>query len=346
MMLSVPMSGESPYIRHCAGHALSSPISKVLARGGAVCWYDDGATQASPFRAASDQPGGTMTIFGKGALCASAALVVGGGLIAGAILQPARALTPAGELAPHRAIYELSLAQTRGNATISARGRILYDFSGNACEGYALQFRQVSELDNGEGKVTLSDLRTTTWEDGTAKKLIFKSQNYLNQRLGDHVDGQAERQADKVAVTLTKPQDKKLDLEAAIVFPTDHMRRIIEAARVGKSILEFPVFDGSETGEKVYNTLTVIGQEIPPNERVPSDAAAGQQALAGMKRWPITVSYFDRSAKTTGEQSPIYSIKFELYENGVSRALLLDYNDFAISGKLTSLDLKDVKSCR
>ena len=54
---------------------------------------------------------------------------------------------------------------------MSARGRILYDFSGNACEGYALQFRQVSELDNGEGKVTLSDLRSTTWEDGAAKKL-------------------------------------------------------------------------------------------------------------------------------------------------------------------------------
>ena len=35
----------------------------------------------------------------------------------------------------------------------AVRGRILYDFSGSACEGYALQFRQVSELDSGEGKV-------------------------------------------------------------------------------------------------------------------------------------------------------------------------------------------------
>jgi hypothetical protein len=286
-----------------------------------------------------------MTIFGKRMLCASAA-VAAVGLIAGSAPQPATALTPAGELAPHRAIYELKLAQTRGNATVSARGRILYDFSGNACEGYALQFRQVSELDNGEGKVTLSDLRTTTWEDGTATKLVFKSQNYLNQRLGDNVDGQAERQSGKVAVTLTKPQDKKVDLAADIVFPTDHMRRIIEAARAGKSILEFPVYDGSETGEKVYNTLTVIGQAIAPNERVPTDAAAGQQALAGLKRWPVTVSYFDKAAKGTGEQAPIYSIKFELYENGVSRALLLDYNDFAISGELTSLDLKDIKPCR
>jgi hypothetical protein len=279
-------------------------------------------------------------------LCASTGFVAAAALMAGSAPRPATALPPAGELAPHRAIYDLKLAKTRGNATVSARGRILYDFSGNACEGYALQFRQVSELDNGEGKVTLSDLRTTTWEDGAAKKLIFKSQNYLDERLADSVDGQAERQFDKIAVTLTKPEGRKIDLEAAIVFPTDHVRRIIEAARASKSILEFPVYDGSETGQKVYNTLTVIGQEIAPNERLPTDAAAGQQALAGMKRWPVTVSYFDKAATTTGEQAPVYSIKFELYENGVSRALLLDYNDFAISGELTSLDLKDVPPCR
>jgi hypothetical protein len=287
-----------------------------------------------------------MTIFARRLLCACAASVAVAGLIAGSALRPASALTPAGELAPHRAVYELKLAHTRGNATVAARGRILYDFSGNACEGYALQFRQVSELDNGEGKVTLSDLRTTTWEDGAARKLVFKSQSYLNERSGDTVDGQAERQSDGVAVTLTKPEEKKVALDAAIVFPTDHMRRVIEAAREGKSILEFPVYDGSETGEKVYNTLTVIGQVIGPNERAPTDAAAGQQALAGLKRWPVTVSYFEKGNKSTGEQAPIYSIKFEMYENGVSRALLLDYNEFAISGELTSLDLKDIKPCK
>ena len=55
----------------------------------------------------------------------------------------------------------------------NARGRILYDFSGSACEGYTLEFRQVAELDNGEGKISLSDLRSNTWEDGAAKSYRF-----------------------------------------------------------------------------------------------------------------------------------------------------------------------------
>ena len=284
-----------------------------------------------------------MTILGKSALgtvIAAAALA-----LVGLGVRHATALPPASELASHRAIYELKLAQTRGNSSaVAARGRILYDFSGNACEGYALQFRQVSELDNGEGKVTLSDLRSTTWEDGAAKKFIFKSQNYLNQTLVDSVDGQAEREANKVEVGLTKPVDRKFDLDRAIVFPTDHMRRIIEAARAEKSLLEVPVYDGSDKGDKVYNTLTVIGRAIMPNERAPTDAAAGQQAFAGLKRWPVTVSYFDKAAKG-GDQVPVYSIAFELYENGVSRALMLDYNDFAISGELTSIELRETKPC-
>jgi hypothetical protein len=256
----------------------------------------------------------------------------------------AAALTAGSELAAHRAVYELKLASSRGKSAVSARGRILYDFSGSACEGYKLEFRQVSELDNGEGKVTLSDLRSNTWEDAAGSKYEFNSQNYLNERLIDAVDGRAERQSDAIGVTLTKPKEGKVNLDATIVFPTEHVRRIIDAAREGKSVLEFPVYDGSETGEKVYNTLTVIGRAIAPDERVPTDAAAGQQALAGLKRWPVTVSYFDKAGKS-GEQVPVYSISFELYENGISRALVLDYNEFSISGELKTLEIKDSKPC-
>jgi EipB-like len=286
-----------------------------------------------------------MTISGKSVLSLTAVLA-GAVAAAGALgAQHARAVTPAGELAPHRAVYELTLAQARSNApSMSARGRILYDFSGSVCDGYALQFRQVSELDNGEGKVTLSDLRSTTWEEGAAKKFVFKSQNYLNETLIDTVDGAADREPDKVVVKLNRPVDKTFDLESAMAFPTDHMRRILAAAREHKTILEVPVYDGSEKGEKVYNTTTIIGSEIAPNERVPNDAAAGKPELAGLKRWPVTVSYFDRDA-AGGDQQPAYSIKFELYENGISRALVLDYNDFAISGELTALEIRDTKPC-
>ncbi len=276
----------------------------------------------------------------RGAIVVSAIFMLAPGSLALAQTGPIK-------LVPHRAIYDLSLGQSRGNSQIAAvRGRIVYDFGGNACEGYTLQFRQVSELDTGEGKTATSDLRSTTWEAGDAKSFKFNSENYLNGTLSDTVDGKAERDAKGTAVTLTKPENKSTDFAADLVFPTEHMVRAIDAARESKTILDFPVFDGSENGQKVYNTLTVIGAKIAPDQRKPDDAAADQQALAGMARWPVTISYFDKDkASKTGEQTPVYAIGFELYENGISRALTLDYNDFVVAGKMTSLEIKDAKPC-
>jgi EipB-like len=261
---------------------------------------------------------------------------------------PAAAAAPTITLIPHRAIYDLKLAQSHGQRAIEAvRGRILYDFSGSACDGYALQFRQVSELDSGEGKISLSDLRAATWEDASAKSFRFNSENYLNREKVDVVDGRAERGSDRLAVKLSKPKDETFNLDTDMVFPTEHIRRIIEAARAGQTILEFPVYDGSETGEKVYNTLTVIGHEIRPGERTPTDAAANKAALKGLKRWPVTVSYFDKNTKpASGEQTPAYAISFELYENGISRALVLDYGDFSVKGEMTQLEIRGASPCK
>jgi len=289
-----------------------------------------------------------MNIANSARFCIAAIL---GLYLAAAAVQGSGRAAPADQvlLAPHRAVYDLKLSKSHGSRGIEAvRGRILYDFSGNACEGYELQFRQVSELDSGEGKAALSDLRSTTWEDGEAKTFRFNSENLFNERRTDLVDGHAERSTKTVAVSLIKPKEKSFTVPAGAVFPTEHMRRIISAAREGKSVLEFPVYDGSESGEKLYNTLTIIGRAIPPGEKPPNDAAAKIPALAKLTRWPVTISYFDKkddNDERTGEQTPAYSIGFELYENGISRALVLDYTDFTISGEMTSLELKDAKPC-
>src|SRR6202047_2818289 len=144
--------------------------------------------------------GGSMTRVHVATQFAAAGLIAGSCLV---IAQPAPA---AGVLAPHRAVYDLKLSKSRGKRAVEmVRGRILYDFTGNACEGYALQFRQVSEINSGEGKVALSDLQATTWEGGDAKAFRFNSQNKVNEKVVDFVEGNAGRGGAGVSVTLSKP---------------------------------------------------------------------------------------------------------------------------------------------
>jgi hypothetical protein len=254
-----------------------------------------------------------------------------------------------GPFLSHQALYELSLVKSRGTNSInSARGRILYNFSGSACEGYTSEFRQVSELDSGEGKLTLSDLRSTSWEDGAGKSYRFKIDARMNDADSSPVDGVAERTGAHITVKLKQPVAKTFTLDGSTVFPTEQIQRIIAAAKDGKSLLELTVYDGSDNGEKVYNTLTVIGQPIPGDRTIEApDPSTTNDAMKSLTRWPVTVSYYDRDAKVAeGEQTPVYAMSFELFENGVSRALVLDYNDFVISGALGKFDVKDSKPCK
>jgi len=274
-------------------------------------------------------------------MAAAAALVSGsfGGKVEAAASGPFLA---------HQALYDLSLVKSRGSNSINnARGRILYNFSGSACEGYTSEFRQVSELDSGEGKVTLSDLRSTSWEDGAGKSYRFKIDARMNDADSSPVDGIAERNGDHITVKLNQPETKTFTLDGATVFPTEQIQRIIAAAREGKSVLELMVYDGSDNGEKVYNTLSVIGQPIHGDHTTAPDPSTANDVMKSLTRWPVTVSYYDRDAKAKdGEQTPVYAMSFELFENGVSRALVLDYNDFVISGALGKFDVKDSKPCK
>ena len=162
----------------------------------------------------------------RAVLMTIAAVAVGSGVAAGA----AQAAGPG--FLSHQALYELRLLKSRGsNAINAARGRILYNFSGSACEGYASEFRQVSELNSGEGKSTLSDLRSTSWEDADGKSYRFKIDTRMNDSDAPPVDGIAERVGDHITVKLKQPVAKTFNLEGSVVFPTEQIHRIIDAAR-------------------------------------------------------------------------------------------------------------------
>ncbi len=257
------------------------------------------------------------------------------------LVAAAPALAAPIPLAPHRAIYELSIDPSKAGMRVDkARGRIAFEMTGNDCDGYAVSLRQVTELDTGEGKQSTSDLRSITWEDGAAKSFRFKSQNFVNREVKDDVDGSAERASDGFSVRLSKPKAPPFKINGAILLPTEHLKRLIAAAEAGDRILEVKVFDGSPDGKRVYDTLAIIGGESKGGE---VEEPAKKPELTQLKRYPVTLSYFEPG---TGERTPAYVLGFELYENGVSRALKLDYGSFALKGDLTSIEFLKSTPCR
>lgn len=263
-------------------------------------------------------------------------------LAALALPLPARAAGPGADapvrLAPHRAVYDLSLLSSRGMRGLeSARGRIAFDFTGNACSGYTLKFRQVTVVESPETGAKTSDLRTATFESGDGRSFRFRNDSTTQDGPRTSIDGSAERQAGgALAVRLRSPRRQSVSLTGEAVFPNAQMRDLIVAARAGRQTAPMKLYDGSDDGQKVYETLAIIGAPIEPGQAASLEQPARQDGLAKLRRWPVTVSYF---APGRGDLVPTYVLGFDLYENGVSRALRLDYGDFVLRGELVRLDL-------
>ena len=120
-------------------------------------------------------------------------------LAASGVVARAEAAMP---LASHRAAYEISLDDTdyrapaqRPQTPVAASGLIAYEFRGSSCEGYASNFRQLTELQRNEGDPISSDISAVTFEDGDGKKLQFQIDSQIagERRAADRRLGGARR---------------------------------------------------------------------------------------------------------------------------------------------------------
>lgn len=258
----------------------------------------------------------------------------------GVILAVLTATASASPLKPHRAFYDLMLDPEKpGTQVDKASGRIAFQLTGSDCEGYTIVLRQVTALDTGEGQETISDLRNESWENATSTSYRFSTQNFVNDELRENVTGAVTRQkSDALAVRVTKPKPASFTLPPKIYLPTQHTRAMLAAAERGEKLLSADLYDGSPDGKKIYQTLTVIGSAVLHDETNPPLSPL----LASLKRYPVVTSYFEIGRT---DRLPAYTLAFDLYENGISSALRLNYGNFALKGKLAGIELLPEKSC-
>ncbi|MCX8997621.1 cell envelope integrity EipB family protein [Rhizobiaceae bacterium BDR2-2] len=248
---------------------------------------------------------------------------------------------PAPPLQPHRAVYDLELQDASERSGIDAiYGRMVYEFTGAACKGYTTRFRFATRIVSGDD-LRLSDQRLTSFEDVAAGTYRFENQAFTDETLEKEVKGTATRGPDGVTVELEGDPSKTVELPPSI-FPTAHMQEVIANALKGTPLFDARTFDGSEDGDKALLVTTIIGKPQTGGDEETADAKAAS-ALSAKPWWPVTASYFNEAPE--GDAEPTYRLSFKLYDNGVSRDLVMDYGDFALTGKLAKLDLLPEEAC-
>ena len=251
----------------------------------------------------------------------------------------------ADELLPHRAVYDLSLYERTERSGITAiSGRMVYEFNGSSCDGYTVNFRFVTEFDTEEFS-RLIDEQSTTYEGPEGESFDFSMRSYLDGNLDREARGSAVPEEGGTHVSVERPEQTEYDLGPSL-FPTQHLKDLLEKIAEGRTFYETTIFDGSEAGSKVMTTTVVVGRQSTLAADDPEHdllAAVGEPTY-----WPVNIAYFDlQSGDATGEGMPTYRIAFKLNESGVTHDLVMDYGDFAIAGQLVELEAFDrVEDCR
>ncbi len=250
-------------------------------------------------------------------------------------------------LAPHRAVYDIKLDQSRGGSGVSdMSGRMVYELTGSQCEGYTQTMRFVTRMTNSEGATSISDMRSSSWEDALAQSFRFSSSQYKDTKLSDQTQGDASRTsvADSGKIELKQPKKKEITLKDKVYFPIQHSIALLAAAQKGDTLFQADVYDGSEKGEKIYTTTSYIGRSLPAGHNKKLSQAGESGKLDQLRSWPVSISYFEEGSEKK-DAVPSYELAFLYFENGVSHRLFIDYGDFAIRGELKDLTFLDTTKC-
>jgi hypothetical protein len=118
---------------------------------------------------------------------------------------------------------------------------------------------------------------------------------------------------------------------------------MLTRAEKGEKLYEANIFDGTEDADRTLTTTVIIGDKNKAAAEG-EDKAIGE-SIPGKDYYPVSISYFDPKSDK-GEEEPIYQIAFKLYENGITRDLIMDYGDFSMTGKLVDLKVYDKPDCK
>lgn len=244
---------------------------------------------------------------------------------------------------PYRAAYDL-VADTAKERLVGppVKGRLVMEFTGSRCEGYTSKVRFVTEQRDAEGARLVTDIRSTTFET-TDGHFEFDNEVHANESMVEESSGSVTRGPGGVTLRLIKPAGKTVTLERGVVFPTEQLVRIIEAADEGENFVPLMLYNGTEASDTVFETATVIGRSSTAADDFGRDLPIGKAGFAGLRHWPLTMSYFENESRE--DSAPAYVMSFVLYENGVGRDLKIDYGDFALLGTLVHLEMLPVPPC-
>jgi hypothetical protein len=243
----------------------------------------------------------------------------------------------AAEIAPHRALYTMSLASSRSDSGVAAaQGTMAYQW-GETCDGWTVEQRYKLTMGYAESEDVEILSNFVTWESKDGLHYRYNQRESRNGKDNQEIRGEAslEGPGKGGVVNFEKPKPQVMNLPAGAIFPSIHTMLLIDQAKGGTNFLTRQVFDGA-TVENAVLVSAVIGPKLEPDE------TAKKSPLLERPGWRMRLAFFPADQKA---DQPDYELGMLLLDNGVSRDMLIDYGDYAIRATLDTIEPLPKPNC-
>jgi len=257
------------------------------------------------------------------------------GLALGLIIAAAQA-APAAEIAPHRALYALSLESAKpGSGVLGASGTMLYEW-GEACDAWTVKQDFDLNLAYEDSDQVKLGSSMVSWESKDGLRYRFNERRTKNGEVDEEIRGNARLEGPEKGgkAEFTRPEAKTMTLAPRVLFPTIHTVLLIDRALAGETFIQREVFDGAT----VDNAGLITAIILPGG---PREKELDSPLLKG-KSWRMHLAFFPSDPQA---DRPDYELTMRLYENGVSSEMSLDYSDYIVHATLEKIEALQRPSC-
>lgn len=255
-------------------------------------------------------------------------------------------------LAPHEALYDLTLSRAEPGGVVSAKGQMAYTIR-NACSGWSIESRTDLHVGYIEGGDVSVRWEYSAFESFDGREYAFFIRNSQDGEEIEVLEGSASLDQPIVSAGATKhagnapagsaryrlPPMGSVALPKGTLFPNSHTLALLRAAKRGEPFLGRELFDGG-TPEGPSLVTAAIGPTISPRE--PSQV---KNPLLETPSWRMAIAFFSPLTDADSAEMPSYQVSARYHENGIAQEMRQDFGAFTLTTRLKSLKPIEAPDC-
>ncbi len=228
----------------------------------------------------------------------------------------------------HKAYYDLEFLTNETPSVVdggSGKSSFLLE---KQCKGWALKetFAINFSLNNKDNSKNFSIF--SSFEDFTAKNFSFEHLDKNDFEKEKYYSGYVKKNKNVLDGMIFDKKKEKLAFNDDILFPTEHLKILLENAKKNINFHTAKVFFGSDKENLVKIVSSFIGKKMKTDVSIEND-------LLKKQVWPIQLSFYDLNQKKPDPKTKVIAY---VDENGIAHSFTVDYGSYKMKGKLVSIE--------